>query len=177
MGLELKPRRGRGLWDRIGPRFPRPEIESAGAPHTERRESARARHRECRETRSSAESGDRAPGARHRDSRGPTQRAPTQRATERRDPSQRARERRSLTQRVPGSDTKNAPGELKNLDRMSLDAGDSRCRGLLFRWKKERMTQKAFVNGSYNHRLAFASQSVCLSKHARTIEILLEKCW
>ena len=59
---------------------------------------------------------------------------------------------------------------------MSLDAGDSRCHGF-FDGEKERMTQKASVNGSYNHGLAFTSHSVCFSKHACTIEILLIKCW
>ena len=39
------------------------------------------------------------------------------------------------------------------------------------------MTQKASVNVSYNHGLAFASHSVCFSKHACSIEILLIKCW
>ena len=39
------------------------------------------------------------------------------------------------------------------------------------------MTQKTSVNCSYNHGLAFASHSVCFSKHAYTIEILLIKCW
>ena len=42
---------------------------------------------------------------------------------------------------------------------------------------KERMIQKASVNGSYNHGLAFASHSVCFSKHACTIEILPIECW
>ena len=42
---------------------------------------------------------------------------------------------------------------------------------------KEPMTQKAPVNGSYNHGLAFASHSFCLPEHACTIEILLIKCW
>ena len=46
-----------------------------------------------------------------------------------------------------------------------------------FDGEKERMIQKASVNGSYNHWLAFASHSVCFSKHACTIEILLIKCW
>ena len=46
-----------------------------------------------------------------------------------------------------------------------------------FDGEKERMTQKASVNGSYNHGLAFASHSVCFSKHACAIEILLRKCW
>ena len=46
-----------------------------------------------------------------------------------------------------------------------------------FDGEKERMTQKASVNGSYNHGLALASHSVCFSKHARAIEILLIKCW
>ena len=43
--------------------------------------------------------------------------------------------------------------------------------------EKERMTQKASANGSYSHGLAFVSRSVCFSKHACTIEILLIKCW
>ena len=43
--------------------------------------------------------------------------------------------------------------------------------------EKEQMTQKASVNGSYNHGLAFASNSACFSKHARTIDILLIICW
>ena len=37
------------------------------------------------------------------------------------------------------------------------------------------MAPKASVNGSYNHGLAFASHSVCFSKHACTIEVLLYK--
>ena len=61
---------------------------------------------------------------------------------------------------------------------MSLDAGDSRCHGRsFFRGDKERMIQKESVSGSYNHGSAFASHSVCFSKHACTIEILLIKCW
>ena len=55
---------------------------------------------------------------------------------------------------------------------MSLDAGDSRCHGSFFDGEKERMTQKASVNGSYNLGLAFASHSACFSKHACTIENL-----
>ena len=39
--------------------------------------------------------------------------------------------------------------------------------------EKERMTQKTSVNGSYNHGFAFASHSICFSKHACAIEILL----
>ena len=66
---------------------------------------------------------------------------------------------------------------LKNSDCMSLDTGDSRCHGRSFSMGKKRMTQKASVNGSYNHGLAFASHSICFSKHACTIEILLIKCW
>ena len=46
-----------------------------------------------------------------------------------------------------------------------------------FDGEKERMTQKASVNGSYNHGLAFASHTVCFPKHACAIEILLIKCW
>ena len=37
------------------------------------------------------------------------------------------------------------------------------------------MIQKASVNGSYNHGLAFASHSACFSKHACTFETLLVK--
>ena len=48
---------------------------------------------------------------------------------------------------------------------------------VLFRGEKERMTQKASVNGSYNHGLAFAFHSVCFSKHACAIEVLLIRCW
>ena len=43
--------------------------------------------------------------------------------------------------------------------------------------EKERMTQIASINGSYNHGVAFASHSVCFSKHACAIEVLLIKCW
>ena len=46
-----------------------------------------------------------------------------------------------------------------------------------FDGEKEQMIQEASVNGSYNHELAFASHSVCFSKHACTIEILLVQCW
>ena len=46
-----------------------------------------------------------------------------------------------------------------------------------FDGEKERMTQKASVNGSYNHGLAFASHSVCFLQHAGIIEILLLKYW
>ena len=65
---------------------------------------------------------------------------------------------------------------------MNLDAGDSRCHGrsfasFFFAGEKELMTQIASVNGSYYHGLAFASHSVCPSKHAGTIEVLLIKCW
>ena len=46
-----------------------------------------------------------------------------------------------------------------------------------FDGEKGRMTQKASINGSHNHGLAFTSRSVCFSKHVRTIEISLIKCW
>ena len=39
------------------------------------------------------------------------------------------------------------------------------------------MSQKASVNGSYNHGLVFASHKVCFAKHVCTIEILHIKCW
>ena len=58
---------------------------------------------------------------------------------------------------------------INNSDGMSLDAGDWRQPlpwPFFFDGEKERMTQKASVNGYYNHGLAFASHSVCLSKHA-----------
>ena len=54
---------------------------------------------------------------------------------------------------------------VKNSDCMNLGAGDSRCHGRSFSMEeKERMTQIASVNGSYNHGLAllltwFVSQS------------------
>ena len=48
---------------------------------------------------------------------------------------------------------------------------------VLFDGEKEQMTQKTSVNGCYNHVLAFASHSVCFSKNACTIEILLMKFW
>ena len=61
---------------------------------------------------------------------------------------------------------------------MNLDAGDSRCHDRSFNdGEKERMTQLTSVNGSYNHGLAFASHSLCFSKHACAIEVLLIKCW
>ena len=69
---------------------------------------------------------------------------------------------------------------IKNSHCMSSDAGDSRCHKpwpFFFHGDKEQMIQKASVNGSYNHGLAFASRSVCFSKHACTVEILLVKCW
>ena len=44
-----------------------------------------------------------------------------------------------------------------------------------FDGEKERMTQKASVNGSYSHGLAFAFHSIAFSKHACTIQILFTK--
>ena len=129
---------------------------------------------------------------------------PTQRGRERRSLTQRAAgARRGPTQGAPGPNTESAgrvPGlfsagailvnfilyiytkkiyiYIKTSDCMSLDAGDSRCHGCsFFDGEKEWMTQKASVNCSYDHGLAFASHSVCFSKHACTIEILFVKCW
>ena len=66
----------------------------------------------------------------------------------------------------------------KHSDCMNSDASDSRCHGRsFFHGEKEQMIQKASVNGSYNHGLAFASHSVCFSKHTCAIEILFVKCW
>ena len=69
---------------------------------------------------------------------------------------------------------------IKNSDCMSSDAANSRCQKpwpFFFRGDEEQMIQKASANGSYNHGLAFASHSVCFSKHACNIEIFLVKCW
>ena len=48
----------------------------------------------------------------------------------------------------------------KNPDYMSLDAGDSRCHRSSFDGEKERMTQKASVNGSYNYELAESTKAL-----------------
>ena len=50
----------------------------------------------------------------------------------------------------------------RNSGCMNVDAGDIRCHGRFFDAEKERMIQKASVNGCYNHGLAFASQRLFL---------------
>ena len=140
------------------------KTESAGPRHRDRQGSTETQDRRSPNTESA--------GPPHKECRALTQRAPwpdtetgRARQTERRGPTQgpntesdepRHRERRAPTQRALGPDTESAGPRHRE------------------RWAP---TERAPGPDTKSAGPRFASHSVCFSKHACPIEVLLIKCW